>query len=275
MTRMLLRYAASVDVGSNAHFWNRPLATAVKHGVVEIAQHLLEHVADPHRGTLDLPLDDAVDRGYVEVVRMLLEYDAKPTIRPSGSFWYPYWSGLLERTITSGWLDITQLLLEYGANPNKTGADPNKTWPLRQAIQTGRLDIARLLLDHDADPNADYNWYGSPVWFAASEGNLEMLRMLFNWGARAPTECKDSEGNKYPLSRVQECFRADIVKLLQEHGCTFEDELELETKDQGLVSLRLCWLKLRKDVQGRCQLEDETPEGSKFNSSPLLLGGWS
>ena len=267
MTKMLLSYRANSDV-EDTLYKNRPLQTAIFFGALEIAQVLLAYGADPDRGYNDPPLYEAVARGDVEVVRMLLTYGANPTIRLSGSFWYPYWSGLLEQTIRSGWLDITRLLLEHGA-------DPNETRPLQQAIQTGRLDIATLLLDRGADPNADHNWYRSPVWFAASEGNLEMLKMLFDCGARAPTTCMDSEGNTYPLSRVQECFSADIVKLLQQHGCTFEDELELEKKDQGLDSLHLCWLELRKDVQGRCQLEDKRLEDSELDRSPLLVGGWS
>ena len=122
-----------------------------------------------------------------------------------------------------GAMNSTRVLVKYDA-------DPKKRHLLQQAIQTRRSDIAWLLLEYGADPSEDHNWWGSPVWFAAGKGDVEILRMLFCWGARAPTKCRDSDLRKHPLSLVRECLNADVVQLLQERGVASNMNLNLRIR---------------------------------------------
>ena len=234
ITRMLLRHGAGVDTEDHGDTINKPLRIAVTSGEVEIARTLLQHGADPDRGVFYSPLSKAVGRKDVAMVRVLLEYGASPKLfckgytppiqRGEQPFSAQTKPGLLAAAVSTGHLDIIRILLENGADINEAGL-------LKKAIQTGNADIVRLLLDNGAQLNKDYNWYGSPLWHAAKRGDLEMLKMLFNCGVHAPTECKSSEGKKYPLSLMLKHFNADAVELLKEHGCSFEDEVELEEED--------------------------------------------
>ena len=73
-----------------------------------------------------------------------------------------------------------------------------------------------------------------------------MLRMLFCWGAHAPTECRENEIRKYPLRLVQKCLIADVVQLLREQGCTFEHEFGLKDPEMDSGSLHLRWMQFRQ-----------------------------
>lgn len=227
ITRMLLRFGASTDVEDHGDPMNRLLGIAVKNGDVEIAQVLLEHGVDPDRGVFSSPLSNAVNGGDIAMVRTLLMYGASPN-SPKG-FYKNDGPGLLAQAIWIGRLDIIRILLEHGADANEAGL-------LKKTIQAGNKDIARLLLDNGADPNQKYNWYDSPLWHAARRGDVEMVKMLFECRAHAPTQLRNSRGEKLPLSRVQERFKVDVVKLLREHGCTFEDEVELEERVRYSIS---------------------------------------
>ena len=221
ITRMLLRFGASTDAEDHGDPMNKPLGFSVKSGALEIAQVLLEYGADPDRGVFSSPLSDAVNGGDVAMVRTLLMYGASQN--SPKLFYKTGGSGLLAQAIWIGHLEIIRILLENGADANEAGL-------LKKTIQAGNKDIARLLLENGADPNRRYDWHDSPLWHAARRGDVEMLKMLFEYGAHAPTQLRNSRGEKLPLSRMQERFKVDVVKLLREHGCTFEDEVELEEK---------------------------------------------
>ena len=257
-----IRAALNPIHGLVIHDSGRALALAANFGRCTAVRLLLEHGADPKwsspgRTSLielvkmrspevfqvmfpDQSANDetktlltwAVTNGDLEMTRMLLRNKA-----------------CVDDTKLEDWLLATAVdrrVMEIGGVFSKSGADPNKRSLLQQAIQTGRSDIAWLLLEYGADPNADYNWWGSPVWFAAGKGGLKMLRMLFCWGARAPTECRENNTRKHPLSLVQECLNADVVQLLQEHGCTFEHKLGLPDPEMDSNSLHLRWMQFRQ-----------------------------
>ncbi|MBL8714152.1 MAG: ankyrin repeat domain-containing protein [Alphaproteobacteria bacterium] len=145
---------------------------------------------------------------------------------------------------TSAKLKIAQLLIEHGANVNL--ADRNKATALTWAASTGNLEAATLLIEKGADVNAsdgvalamatknekidvarllikkgaDINAgpgsnSGSPLFFAAQDGNAEFVKELFDGGATL---------NYRGYSRITSLIAAamqghtDVVKLLVEHG---------------------------------------------------------
>ena len=191
--RLLLRHGANLN-------WSNILGrTALHQSVVgrspQICQTLLEKGADPsvHDVRATTPLTLAVKNGDVEITRMLLEYGS-------------------------------------GASFDVGDGRFGQITPLEFAAREGAVEIAQLLLNYGADPNIHHNWYDSPLWYAAIKGNLELLRVLFDCGARAPFEFRDSFGRRISSSLAQEGFNTDVVKLLQAHGFPSEDELELEER---------------------------------------------
>lgn len=222
ITTMLLRYGANGGSKEKFHFGNDPLTIAVTNGDAEIAQVLLEHGAEPGIGDWkgESALTCAVKKRNLEITTMLLnygaimgvEYDDNDRCDP------------LSIAVTNRDVEIAEVLLEYGAYINEAGV-------LGIAIQTGQNDMAKLLLEHGANPNVYHNWYCSPVWFAALEGDMELLRMLFEWGARAPTKFWNDEGDPCFLWSLKKLLNADVVELLEAHACNFEDEVELEGEE--------------------------------------------
>ena len=266
--KIRLRTALNPINGQVNHDSGRARVLAAKSWKDTAGRLLLEHSADPK--WLSLGTTSLTE----SVIRRL-----PPIFQPG----FPLLSAYYGRKTPLTWavknsdLEMTRMLLRNGAAPTER--------QLQQAIQTGRSDIAWLLLENGADPSADHNWWGSPVWFAAGKGDLEMLRMLFCWGARAPTEFRESGFKSHPLSLVQECLIADVVQLLQEHGCifehelgledqehecTFEDELGPEDQEKGLSSLHLRWMRFRRYPEDMYRYDYEKPRPSRFNSSPVL-----
>ena len=234
--QLLLEHGASLEWVD--HWGRTALPCSVSARSLQKCQVLVEidagHTANNDGKT---PLGWAVMNSDLEMTRMLLRYGACVEAGNSLSR-----KGPLAIGIKNGGVEIAQILLEKGADPNardlidrapllftvkKTDLEMKRSrYGLATAIKNGAVELAQVLLDHGADPNEHHNRYDSPVWMAAKFGDLKMLRMLFNCGARAPTEYKFSEDKKYPL--FVSYFNADVAKLLQEHGCTFEEEFEPE-----------------------------------------------
>ena len=287
--KIRIRAALNPINGQVIHDSGRALGLAAKFGKYTAVRLLLEHGADPKWSSLGrtsltesligespelfqekdyranyegkTPLAWAVENRDLEMTRMLLrngacvdgtknrsKKDAELEDKP------------LATAVGRGAIGIARVLLEYGA-------DPNEGRLLQQAIHTGRSDIAWLLLEYGADPNALHNLWVSPVWFAAGKGDLKMLGMLFCWGARAPTEFIESRLRRHSLSLAQECLNADVVQLLQEHGCTFEHELGLDDQEKGLDPLHLRWTQFREDM---CLFGFGRRRPLRLNSSPVF-----
>jgi len=59
--------------------------------------------------------------------------------------------------------------------------------PLSLAIKLGRADIVELLLDRGADVNMKAGEWGSIICFAVAKGHCQIVRTLFQYGARLDT----------------------------------------------------------------------------------------
>ena len=73
----------------------------------------------------------------------------------------------------------------------------------------------RMLLEHDADANAVQAGDYTPLHEAAQNGQLEMIELLFQFGA-APSP-RMQEG-KTPLDFAREAGQTAAVELLLQHG---------------------------------------------------------
>ena len=275
--KIRIRAALAPINGQVIHDSGRALVLAAKFGKCTAVRLLLEHGVDPKWSSLGRTLTDSVIRTSPEIFQVEFpDYGAHKEGKTP-----------LTWAVQNGDLEMMRMLLRNGAcvlgtkHPSKKdakgainmagvlveyGPDPGKRHLLQQAIQTGRSDIVWLLLEYGADPSECHNEWGSPVWFAAGKGNVEILRMLFCWGARAPTEFRDSDLRKHPLSLVRECLNADVVQLLQERGCSFERELGFEDQEKGLSSLHLRWMHFRKYMHILCNWGLRP---LRFSSSPV------
>ena len=266
-----IRAALNPINGKVIHDSGGALALAANFGRFTAVRLLLEHVADPKWSSLGrTSLIELVMMRSPEVFQVMFP-DHSVDDEDKTPLTWAVKNGDLEMTrillIKKTWLEDWPLASELNTREIDLFHPDFKERPLlQQAIQTGRSDIAWLLLEYGADPNAGYNWWGSPVWFAASKGDLKMLRMLLCWGARAPTECRENRTKKHPLSLVQECLNADVVQLLQEYGCTFEHKSGLQDPEMDSGSLHLRWMQFRQYPDDMHRFGNRRP-ASIINSS--------
>lgn len=124
--------------------------------------------------------------------------------------------------------DVVQVLLERGAVPNvasnakqtplhwvtKWAWDPDdgEHAILEQRDPAKQAESARLLLKHGADPNAKDFRGRTPLFDAAFDGNVALVKMLLDNGARAAVS--DVDGHT-PLHHARD---AQIARLLLAHG---------------------------------------------------------
>ncbi|HET6382602.1 MAG TPA: ankyrin repeat domain-containing protein [Armatimonadota bacterium] len=152
----------------------RLILAAASRGRIAVIDLLLDAGVSPNtRGARDqTPLCEALLYRQMETAEALLERGADPDL--PGSVGKPplMWAAM--------WREprIIRLLLTRGANPD--AIDRKSATSLVWATYDDNIEIARLLLEAGADPDV---WEGWPLSIAAEHGQLEMLRLLYSYGA--------------------------------------------------------------------------------------------
>lgn len=165
------------------------LSVAAESGHREVVQLLIEHRADiGATGAFnDGALEGAAFWGQTEVVKLLLQHGAKIT------------RNTLQSSAYSGRVDVLETFL----NAIKPRADSEKI-SLIAAVQdlpkalyaaalAGRTLYTERLLKYGVDPNEGTNTsYRTPLQAAASQGHIEIMRLLLRYGAviDSTAECK-------------------------------------------------------------------------------------
>ena len=119
----------------------------------------------------------------------------------------------IRSAIKNGKIEIVENLI--GVNTDILNSmTPFGTW-LHVAASQGQLEIAKLLIKLGADVNIKGGVFGgSALKEAASDGHIEIVKLLLLSGA----ELDVSEPERNPLFGAIYGGHLDIVKLLVEHG---------------------------------------------------------
>jgi ankyrin repeat protein len=200
IAKLLVRAGADIE-GCSEKGWT-PFAAAVNNGHEKVASYLLEQGAAlfPARDTEPglNPLVRAAREGNTRLVELILERmaatmesDAVADILRA-----PY---LMSEAISEGNTEVVKLLVAASApvTHEGTGLSPPLSW----AVYKNEPEIAKVFLDRGAslDLRIDSR---TPLWWAASHGHTEMVRLLLAQGVPVDYVDRDERTRGRSTERV-------------------------------------------------------------------------
>lgn len=163
------------------------------------------------------PLLKAAWDGDQEIVVLLLEAGAKINAKATDTL-----ETSLMNAVTRGHVEIVKLLLEKGADvAPKNRFDFNA---FTSAVAAGNQVIAGLVLDAGAKPDEGASGL-TPLQFAASAGNVEMIRFLVKRGANVNYGAKTG-GQTALLSAIYGAHPEAVEALIE-----LKADVNAKTKD--------------------------------------------
>ena len=170
------------------------------------------------------PLIKAAWDGDEEIVKTLLAAGAKVNAKASDTG-----ETALLNAVSTKRIELARILLAAGADLTiKNRFDFNA---LNVAVAANNQEMAALLLDHGANVETDTSTL-TPLMFAASGGNVDMIRFLVKRGAKVNRGVK--EGKQTALLSAIYGGHADAVQALVE----LKADVNAKTKD-GDTPLKL------------------------------------
>jgi ankyrin repeat protein len=100
-------------------------------------------------------------------------------------------------------------------NDSCTTNDENRNTPLIFAASKGQVEVMRVLLEGGANVDRTNVFQWTALHVAAIHGNPDVCRLLLNWGAKVNYVDKWKET---PLHRAARAGYLSVVKLLVERG---------------------------------------------------------
>ncbi|CAD0088140.1 unnamed protein product [Aureobasidium vineae] len=100
----------------------------------------------------------------------------------------------LHKLARSGLAAHLRILLKAGADPS--AKDKNNRQPIQYAARVAKTNEAtvRALLEYKAEVNVTGSDWSSPIVYASSEANLQVLKLLLDGGADAKSEDPENPG---------------------------------------------------------------------------------
>ncbi|KAI7805075.1 ankyrin repeat domain-containing protein 66 [Triplophysa rosa] len=110
---------------------------------------------------------------------------------------------------------VEEMIKKKSCDPNQKDIDWNNRTPLHWAASKGQTEVVRILMENGARACLRTNNGWTPAHFAAESGRLAVLRLLHS--LHAPIDKEDSSGDK-PI-RIAEIYgHEDCVRFLEKAG---------------------------------------------------------
>ena len=190
-----------------------PLAAALYHGHIEVAELLHKHGAALPTGNIGRTLLHAAsDCGMVDVVEWLFNISADASARVPYNHRTP-----LHVAAANGYPDIVQISPGHGVDVHAT-SNIDHDAPLHGASSSGQADVVRrgLLIEHGVDVHAQDKFKYTPLHLASSSWNAETVQLLIKHGADVHARTRRSQWT--PLHLASSRGNAETAQLLIKHG---------------------------------------------------------
>ena len=237
---LLLENKPPTLVSTPGGYYGSALRAATHSGNSEAVWALLEEKADPNTSFSggEPLLVEAVNMGpaYRDIVSDLINAGSKADLSPKSNEFH-----LMHRAAIFGMTELVEHCLKNGCPvdmvttrgpnyPRRYGDFPSEMTPLGYACAEGHTDIVELLLDNHATfelgrPNS------APLWTAAYQGHANVVDLLLR---RFKQTRSAEETERFMLQRpgprsghpilfaAASSGKADVVKILIEHGARYE-----------------------------------------------------
>ncbi|KAF5533970.1 ankyrin protein [Fusarium napiforme] len=243
-----------------------PIFSACLSNSAELVKKLLQRGADMSITDSDgwTCLHEATIRGFEDIVRILVESNVDLSTQDKNGF------TALHFVARRGDIKCYQYLLEQGADASirdMKGANVIH----HTCLFDGHAEILRFILQNGPESLATDDGYtlGSPLMLITHHGDIEMAKVLFEFGAAHSLFIPSSYGD-LPLHRAAWRGHTELVELFLKHGA--ESTLLIQNRDgKTALSLacprtgrdKLISLLLRPGVERSILMQD------KYGDTPL------
>ena len=163
------------------------VTSAASRGYSLVVQYLLDRGANTRSQMCQEALIQAAENGHLSTVQVLLAAGVSSSSHCKER-WLSEGKSCLWAAVDQEHVEIARLLLAFGANPNTRYSEISA---LNTSIKKGNEELFDLLLEKGASTaaiqteDAQYDTLALPVHYAASAGNIYILRTLLDAGLEA------------------------------------------------------------------------------------------
>jgi len=181
--KTLLAFGANINGGTFLGDQGTALHRASGAGQVETVKFLIENGANVNIGNeaSEIPLCYAAVNGHAEVVKILLENGG--SVDGHGN------KVPLVDAANNGHIEVAEILLSHGADINQKGRGGYTALNVAVASQPVQVEMIKFLLSRGADVNSKAAYDRTPLFTAATRGNIELVTLFLNAGAEANIMC--------------------------------------------------------------------------------------
>jgi ankyrin len=236
-------------------------------GGLRVAELLLERGMDVNIRRKDhcTPLHVACHFGKLDIVRLLLHHGADTNAETEGGLKLLHQVSFGPYESQEDGVRVAELLLEHGAEVDTR--DKDRWAPLHFASDHGKLEIVLLLLDHNAEVNAETDQGEKPLHnashceYSSQEDCVRVAQLLLDRGADVNTRCND---HQTPLHIASYFGNLEVVRLLLDYGADTEANAEGNMGEKPLHNVSNGKYKSQED--GVCVAQLLLERGANVNT---------